>query len=85
MLGLEMDIPPDCDCEYCQKARDYQETINLEGLDRRLKEDVIKFASKGDTEGTEIVQLARREAQNRMLQLTLEKEAEEESEEVLDV
>ena len=52
----------------------YQEMINLEGLDRRLKEDVIRFANKGNQLATEIAQLARREVQNRMLHLTLEVE-----------
>ena len=54
--------------------RHYEEMINLEGLDRRLKEDVIRFSLKGDQLGVEIAQLARREAQNRMLEITLEEE-----------
>jgi len=52
----------------------YEEMINLEGLDRQLKNDVIKFANMNDHGGVEMAQLARRECQNRMLQITLQSE-----------
>ena len=54
--------------------REYEEMINLEGLDRQLRDDVIRFANRGDNDGVELAQLARREAQNRMLQITLDEE-----------
>ena len=49
----------------------YEEMINLEGLDRQLNDDVKRFMAKGDREGAELAELARREAQNRMLEITL--------------
>jgi len=49
----------------------YEELVNLEALDRRLKNDIQKLYIRGDSLGVEIAQLARREAQNRMLVLTL--------------
>ena len=54
---------------------EYQELINLEGLDRWLNDDVRRFMTQGDQAGAELAELSRREVQNRMLQLTLKNEA----------
>ena len=54
----------------------YEELINLEGLDRRLRDDIQRFYRQGDEAGVELAQWARREAQNRMLQLSLEEDKE---------
>ena len=58
-------------------AKDYEEMINLEALDRWLNDDVSRFMSRGDREGAQLAELARREVQNRMYQIVMKDENKE--------
>jgi len=53
----------------------YEEMINLEGLDRQLQSDIQRLAKVSDKDGVELAQLARREVQNIMLEITFIQEA----------
>ena len=53
------------------RPEEYEELINLEGLDRWLQEDIKRFAIKENELGVEIAKEARRAVQDRMLELAL--------------